>query len=244
MSVLAIIPARGGSKGIPRKNLVLLHNRPLIWYTLRAAQAARSVTDILVSTDDDEIASVCEQTSVPVPYRRPAALAGDAAGMIETLVHALDWWRDRQGEDPDLVVLLQPTSPLRSADDIDGTVALLRESGRPSAVSVHEMAEHPMECLRVAGRAWTFLERPPAGAVRRQDYGARFHFVNGAVYAARPEFVRGRGTLMVEGEETALYVMDRMRGIDIDDPEDLHLAEAILSHPQLSRHVTSEAFCP
>jgi CMP-N,N'-diacetyllegionaminic acid synthase len=244
VSVLAIVPARGGSKGIPRKNLVLLRGQPLISYTLRAAQTAKSVTDILVSTDDDEIASVCEQAGVPVPCRRPAALAGDGAGMIETVLHALDWWRDRQGNDPELVVLLQPTSPLRSADDIDGTVALLRESGRPSAVSVHEMTEHPMECVRLAGASWTFLERPPEGVVRRQDYGARFHFINGAVYAARPEFVRGRGTLMVEGDETALFVMDRIRGIDIDDSEDLHLAEAILSHPQLSRYVTREAFCP
>lgn len=241
MSVLAIVPARGGSKGIPRKNLALLAGRPLIAYTLSAARAAKGVSDLLISTDDEEIATICEAEGVAVPYRRPAALAGDSVGMIETVLHALEWWKRRQGSDPEMLVVLQPTSPLRHASDIDGTIALLRESGRESAISVHEMAEHPMECVRREGNNWNMLERAPAGAIRRQDYGAAFYFINGAVYAARPEFVRRRQALMAEGDETVLYVMDRMRGIDIDDPEDLDLAEAVLGHPRLRRRVTTEA---
>lgn len=235
--VLAIIPARGGSKGIPRKNVAALAGRPLIAYTLDAARAAKTVTDVLVSTDDDEIASTCEELGTMAPYRRPPELGGDSVGMVETALDALDWWSKGAGQEPDVVVLLQPTSPLRSADDIDGTVAALRAGKKPSAISVHEVREHPMECVRVLGGSWTLLEKPPAGANRRQDYGTQFHFINGAVYAVTPQFLRSRHAFMTEGQETALYVMDAIRGIDIDRPEDLDLADAILNHPGLKRRI-------
>jgi CMP-N-acetylneuraminic acid synthetase len=234
VTVLAIVPARGGSKGIPRKNIVPLLGRPLIAYTLDAARAAKSVGDILVSTEDEEIASVCEQLGVSVAYRRPVALGGDRAGMAETVIDALDWWRMQNGEDPEIVVLLQPTSPLRAAEDIDGTVGALLAARASSAISVHEMREHPMECIRMTGAAWEMLVDPPKGAAGRQDYDARFHFINGAVYAVIPRFLREHKAFVATGNETALYVMNALRGIDIDDPEDLHLAEAILGHPALN----------
>ena len=234
MTVLAIIPARGGSKGIPRKNIVPLAGRPLVAHTLEAARAAKVVTDILVSTDDDEIAAVCAGLGAATAYRRPAALAGDTASAVEAAVHALDWWAERQGGDPELLVLLQPTSPLRTAADIDGTVAALRRAGVESAISVHEMSEHPMECVAATTDGWRMLVAPPAGATGRQAYGARFHFINGAVYVVTPGFLRQRRAFMVEGGETALYVMDALRGIDIDEPTDLDLAEAILTHPRLA----------
>jgi CMP-N,N'-diacetyllegionaminic acid synthase len=236
VSVLAVIPARGGSKGIPRKNLAPLGGRPLIAYTLDAARAATTVTDILVTTDDNEIAAACEAEGVPVPYRRPEALATDSAGMAETVLHALDWWT-KEHKRPELIVLLQPTSPLRSPADIDGTVEALRAARVESAISVHEMDEHPMECLRMTAGSWALIERAPLGAKGRQDYGARYYFINGAVYVVTPDFLRTRHAFMTEGAGTALYVMDRMRGLDIDDAEDLDMAEAILNHPRLGRRV-------
>jgi CMP-N-acetylneuraminic acid synthetase len=237
VTVLAVIPARGGSKAIPRKNLSPLAGRPLIAYTLAAARAAKTVTEVMVSTDDDEIAAVCEAEGVPVPYRRPQALAGDDAGMVDTVLDALDWWTARTSVKPELIVLLQPTSPLRSGGDIDGTVDALRRAVRESAVSVHAMTEHPMECVRLAGSSWTMLAHPPAGTVGRQDYDGQFYFINGAVYAATPAFLRSHRALLAEGEETALYVMDGVRGVDIDDEDDLDMAEAILLHPRLRRRV-------
>jgi N-acylneuraminate cytidylyltransferase/CMP-N,N'-diacetyllegionaminic acid synthase len=235
--VLAVIPARGGSKGIPRKNLAPLAGRPLISHTLAAARAAKTVTDIMVTTDDEEIAAICEAEGVPVPYRRPRALAGDAAGMVDTVLDALDWWVARRSEEPELIVLLQPTSPLRRPEDVDGTVGALRRSGRQSAVSVHQMTEHPMECISLVGRGWTMLVHPSAGAVSRQDYEGQFYFINGAVYVTTPTFLRTRRALVAEGDETALYVMDAVRGIDVDDEDDLDMAEAILGHVRLRRRV-------
>ncbi len=237
MRALAIIPARGGSKGIPRKNVVALAGRPLIAYTLDAAHAANTVTDVLVSTDDDEIAAACEALGTKMPYRRPAELGGDSVGMVETVLNALDWWSRGAGQEPDLIVLLQPTSPLRSAEDIDGTVTALRNERKSSAISVHEVREHPMECVRLAGGSWTLLEKPPVGANRRQDYGTQFHFINGAVYAVTPQFLRSRRAFMTEGQETALFVMNSIRGLDIDRPEDLEMADAILSHPGLKHRI-------
>lgn len=240
MSVLAVIPARGGSKGILRKNIATLAGRPLIAYTLDAVRTASTITDVLVSTDDDEIIAMCKSLGVEMPYRRPAELGGDRVGMVETVLHALDWWKQTRGGEPDLIVLLQPTSPLRSAEDIDGTVKALRSSGKSSATSVHEMREHPMECVRIADGTWSLLEKPPEGANRRQDYTAQFQFINGAVYAVTPQFLRSRRAFVAEGSDTALYTMDAMRGIDIDDPEDLDLAEAILTHPRLKARIQKQ----
>jgi N-acylneuraminate cytidylyltransferase/CMP-N,N'-diacetyllegionaminic acid synthase len=213
----------------------------LIVHTLDAARASSTVTDILVSTDDAEIASVCEAAGMPVPYRRPPALAGDTAGMVDTVLHAADWWQSTRGNEPELIVLLQPTSPLRTATDIDGTVAALRDAGRESAVSVHPMREHPMECVRISGETWTKLAQAPNGALRRQDYDGRFCFINGAVYAVTPAFLRKHKAFVAEHGETVLYEMDAMRGIDIDNPEDLDLAEAILNHARLRQRVLPEA---
>ncbi|MBI1202253.1 MAG: NTP transferase domain-containing protein [Rhodopseudomonas sp.] len=240
MRVLAVIPARGGSKGIPRKNIVPLAGRPLIAYTLDAARQSTAVSDILVTTDDDEIAALCESLGVAVPYRRPDKLGGDAVGMVDTVIHALDWWAALNGGDPDLVVLLQPTSPLRVAADIDGAVRALSDSGKASAISVHRLREHPMESVRVTGDSWAMLERPPAGANRRQDYNAEFQFINGAIYAVTPRFLRERRAFMTEGHETALYTMPALRGLDIDYPEDLDLAEAILGHARLSANIQQQ----
>jgi len=231
--VLAIVPARGGSKGIPRKNIALLAGRPLISYTLNAARAAKTITDLMISTDDEEIASICETHGVPVPYRRPPELSDDTAGMAETALDSLDWWAMRQGDEPDLVVVLQPTSPLRNANDIDGTVSALRKTSRQSATSVHEVTEHPMECVKFADGRWTMLVQPPSGVTRRQGYQGQFYFINGAVYAATPSFLRQQRAFVAEGAETTLYVMDAVRGVDIDDETDLDLAEAILGHPRL-----------
>lgn len=225
--LLAIIPARGGSKGIPRKNMVLLKGRPLIEYTIEAALKSQLVDDILLSTDDDEIASVGQRLGLDVRYRRPAELAGDTTAMIDSLEHGIHWFEKACGTLPDEILLLQPTSPLRSVQDIDGAVALFRESMARSLVSVHPMGEHPCECIVGSGDKWDYLVRPPKGAVRRQDYKSNFYFINGAIYLADTQTLLSRRGFVRPGE-SAMYVMPRERGLDIDTFLDLALAEAIV----------------
>lgn len=225
--LLAVIPARGGSKGIPRKNVALLKGRPLIEYTIEAALKSRFIDDILLSTDDDEIASVGQRLGLDVSYRRPAELAGDATAMIDTLEHGIHWIENARGKLPDEVILLQPTSPLRSTQDIDDAVALFRESGAQSLVSVHIMGEHPCECIVGSTNEWEYLVPPPEGAVRRQDYKNDFFFINGAIYLAGTQILLSRRGFIYP-QETVIFVMPRERGLDIDVHLDLRIAEAII----------------
>jgi len=229
--LLAIIPARGGSKGILRKNLALLRRRPLIEYTIEVALQSPLIDEVLLSTDDDEIAAVGRRMGLDVTYRRPAELAGDATPMIDTLEHGLRWMAEERGGLPDEVMLLQPTSPLRSAEDIAGAVDLFHETAALSVVSVHPMGEHPSECIVGSVRDWDYLVTPPKGAVRRQDYEHRFYFINGAIYLAGTQTLLSRRGFIHPGE-TAMFVMPRSRGLDIDTPLDLHIAEAIFNRDE------------
>ena len=130
---------------------------------------------------------------------------------------------------PEDCLLLQPTSPLRIAADIDGAVEKYRTEGCHSLVSVHEMIEHPYECVTPEGAGWKFLERPEHNAERRQDYGRSFYFINGAVYVVKSRMLLQQRKFLIEGE-TGLYVMPQERGIDIDNMHQLRMAEAWLNN--------------
>jgi CMP-N,N'-diacetyllegionaminic acid synthase len=227
LTLLAIIPARGGSKGIRRKNLALLDGRPLIDYAINACRESTAIDEILLSTDDDEISDAARRAGLASGYRRPAELAGDASPMIDVIEHALRWVEATRGQLPEEVILLQPTSPLRSASDIDDAVARFRESGARSLVSVHPMGEHPSECITIKNDRWEFLVPPPSGATRRQDYAGEFFFINGAIYIFEASWLLATRKL-IDARETATYVMPRERGLDIDTELDLAIAEAIV----------------
>jgi CMP-N,N'-diacetyllegionaminic acid synthase len=229
--LLGFIPARGGSKGIPRKNLIPLAGKPLIQYTLEAALASAQLDELLLSTDDEEIAAFCTRFGVSTRYRRPPELASDDAPMISAVDHALKWYGGERGQQPDEVMVLQPTSPLRTAEDIDGAVARFRESTAATLASVHAMAEHPCECLIAQRDSWQHLVAPPPAAARRQDYPQKYYFLNGALYLARTSVLQQQRRFVVPGA-TLLYEMPRERGIDVDSPVDLACAAALLGMRQ------------
>ncbi|MHB8694002.1 MAG: acylneuraminate cytidylyltransferase family protein [Solirubrobacteraceae bacterium] len=226
MRCLAIIPARGGSSGISRKNLALLAGRPLIAHTCSAAQASTRLEGAIVSTDDAEIAAVAEAHGVEAPFLRPAALAVAAAPMLPVLVHALDWLRDERGTEPDVVVLLQPTSPLRTGAHIDGALAALAESGADAVVSVvavpHNYTPDSLLELDETG----LIVRGSTGPQRRQDKPVLYARNGPAVYAARIPQLRERGDLY--GGSIVGYRMSRLDSIDVDDASDLALCSAVL----------------
>ena len=194
MITLAIIPARGGSKGIPQKNLVELNGRPLIDYTLEAAQSAKNIDQIFISTDDENIANHCISNNLPVPYRRPNYLATDTSGMLEVILDALDWLAVNESLKPDTVVLLQPTSPLRKAQDIDNALSLMQSSNTESLISVHEMTEHPFECILKKSDSWKNIIETDNRLIRRQDYKNSYYFINGSIYAFTPGFLKKQKT--------------------------------------------------
>jgi CMP-N,N'-diacetyllegionaminic acid synthase len=224
MRILAFIPARGGSKGIPKKNLALLNGKPLIRYSIESAQSSHHVTDIFISSDDVDIIRYSKSLGVEVPYTRPKELAKDNTSTIDTVLHGMNWLKNNSTFLPEAVLLLQPTSPLRTSEDIDGAIELFRASSAESLISVHKQAEHPYKCLETSGEDWAFLKRPAEKVTRRQDYPDNFFSINGAIYLVSTEFLFSQKTFIVEGK-TQLYRMSQKNGLDIDEPIDLEWAE-------------------
>jgi CMP-N,N'-diacetyllegionaminic acid synthase len=223
-----VIPARGGSKGIPRKNLAPVAGRPLLAYTTDAARGSRRLTRIVVSTDDEEIAGVARQLGVDVPFLRPPQLAADDTPMLDVLVDLVATLRAREQYVPDMLVLLQPTSPFRQAQHIDEAVELLTTSGADSVVSVTQVPHQftPSSLMRLQqDRLVQWAEGPVP--TRRQDKPLLFARNGPAVLAVRTSVVSDRRSLY--GDDIRGLVMSRADSLDIDDALDLELASLLMA---------------
>lgn len=220
--ILGLVPARGGSKGISRKNVKLLGGKPLIAWTIEAALRSNWLDEVVVSTEDTEIGRIATELGASVPFVRPLALADDATPGIEPVLHALT-------ELPafDAVVLLQPTSPFRTTTDIDACIELALRSGAPAVVSVCEATTHPYWTFRVGAddRLLPFIESPLVA--RRQELPPAYA-LNGAIYYARTEWLHRHRAFITT--ETLAYVMPDDRSLDIDTADDWRLAEIRLAH--------------
>ncbi len=224
---LYIIPARGGSKGIPGKNIKSLGGRPLIAYSIDAARQAGADDDhIILSTDYDSIADTARSLGLAVNYRRPDVLASDTAGSREVILDAMDW-ADRQEIDYNCVILLQPTSPLRTADDIKGALALY-SSDIDMVVSVTPAASNPYyNCFETDPQTgFLHISKGDGLFTRRQDAPEAWEY-NGAVYVINPDSIR-RMPLGAFSRRRP-YVMPESRSIDLDTPTDWIVAEALIS---------------
>lgn len=221
MKVSAIIPVRGGSKGIPRKNLYPLGGRPLLAYTVEAAVSATRINRVIVSTDDDEISTIAGDYGAEV-ITRPVELAGDEATSESALLHVLDRLRVGEGYEPDLVVFLQATSPIRGREDIDGAVDLLISQDADSLFSgcrVHGFVwrRHHGDLRSVS---YDFLRRK-----RRQEMGEDY-LENGSIYVFKPWVLRETGNRL--GGKIVVYEMDPLHSFQVDEPADIELMERIL----------------
>jgi CMP-N,N'-diacetyllegionaminic acid synthase len=226
---LAIIPARGGSKGLPRKNLLPLLGKPLIAYTIEAARAARSLQRIVVSTESPEIAEIAWQYGAEVPFLRPAELAQDETPTLPVLQHVLNELKATGGYEPEVIVLLQPTSPLRRAEDIDNAVSLLQQTGADSVVSLCVAEHHPAWMKRLEDdRVLPFLENAPE-YTRRQEMPP-VHRLNGAIYVTRRPILMEQNRIL--GQDTRGLIIDANSSVDIDTPLDLKIAALILQERQ------------
>jgi len=224
--VLAVITARGDSKGILHKNIRLLLGKPLITYSIEAALQARTLDKIIVSTDDETIAKISRDYGAEIPFIRPKHLATDTATIISVLQHAVRYMEEYEGFSPNIIVCLQATSPLRSVKDIDQAVTLCISRNADSVVSLCQAKHHPYWMRRVVGgKVYPLIEVDDEKYSRRQDLPPVYQ-LNGAIYVTR------RKTLLVEkrllGENTLAYIMPQERSIDIDTPVDLKLAELIM----------------
>lgn len=218
---LVIIPARGGSKGIPRKNIKEFCGRPLICYSIDAAKAIAPDSHIILSTDDDEIRECAESSGLPVAYRRPAILGGDKVGSREVILDAMDW-ADRQGLLYDKVILLQPTSPLRTVADVERCLDLYTPDC-DMVVSVTEAACNPYyDCFETQSDGTLHVSKGDGSLTRRQDAPKAWQF-NGAVYIINPDSIRQMA--LGEFPRRIPYEMPRSRSVDLDTPLDWTIAE-------------------
>ncbi len=223
--ILALIPARGGSKGLSRKNIKLLSGKPLIAWTIERARNSKYIDEIVVSTDDEEIAEVSKQYGAEIPFLRPEELATDEAKGVDVALHAVERLKT-DGRVYDLLILLQPTSPLRVSEDIDKAIELLFSKSAKAVVSVHEIRHHSYKAnnLPEDGCMKDFI-RPEAMNKNRQDLPV-FYGLNGAIYLAYCDYMERQKSFF--GNETFAYIMPRKRSVDIDDEIDFKMAETLL----------------
>ena len=229
MKVLGLIPARGGSKGVPGKNSKLLGGKPLIEYTITTALSCKSLARVVVITDDSGIANISKKLGAEVPFLRPEKLASDASPTVDAVVHALQFFADL-GEHFDAVCLLQPTVPFRTVPELDAAIAQFKADGTDSLVSVCPVPDK-------YNPHWTFLQSEPNGRLhlatgeeqiitRRQDLPKAF-VRDGSIYLTKSRVVLEEYSLY--GSSTAGFVNSSNPLINIDTPDDWALAEEYLA---------------
>ena len=228
--VLAIIPARGGSKGIKRKNLVPLAGKPLIVHSIEHALAAKRVTRVIVSTEDKEIADAARAAGAEVPFMRPEILAGDTVLDLPVFEHVLKELQDREGYEPDLIVHLRPTAPLRKIPWIDEAVDLLAANAAADSVrSVSMPSQHPYRVFRIASNGYLDpimkQEHPTPYLLRRQELPDMYYY-NCVIDVTRPTTILSMKSMT--GKNILPYVMDPDEVIDIDSVRDLAIARLLM----------------
>ena len=224
MKILIIIPARGGSKGIPHKNIKPLAGKPLIYYTIDVARQIVSDEDICVSTDDPVIVKCVEGYGLRVPFLRPAELATDTAGTYEVLLHALDFY-EQQGKKYDAVLLLQNTSPFRTAKQVKEALQLFH-SDIDMVVSVKECPANPYYCVFEEDEdGYLHICKGDGNITRRQDAPKVYEY-NGAIYVINPRSLKAMP--LNKFSRRLKYVMDANTSLDLDTMADWHLAELLM----------------
>jgi len=226
--ILGLIPARGGSKGVPNKNIRLLNNKPLIAHTIETATKSELLTDVVVSTDDHKISDVSKCFGANVPFLRPEHIATDEAKTIDVCLHAINYFQ-KNGMNFEILVLLQPTSPLRSVHDIDGTINLLLNHKKNSCITLSSVGScHPNYIYRrksLEVDIFSPLITHQVIGERRQEF-EDYYYRNGAVYAVRTDFLLKNNLIM--DKESLGFIMPEIRSVNIDTEFDFIMAEKLI----------------
>ena len=224
--ILAIIPARGGSKGIRRKNLQKLSGKPLIAHTIIAAKKTKSINKIIVSTDDKEIGKISKNNGAEVPFLRPKQISKDTSSIIEVIKHALKFLQENQSYVPDIIILLQPTSPLRTSQLITKTINTLKKSKATSVITVSKITKHPYASYWLKNDFLKPFEKNSTKYSRRQEFPDLF-FPTGAVYTFWYDTLK-KFNSFYGPKIKPIVVHDE--DIDIDNLRDLFFAEMMLKN--------------
>jgi CMP-N-acetylneuraminic acid synthetase len=226
MRILALIPARSGSKRVPGKNIRVLGDKPLIVWSIDVAKDITEICDILVSTDDSAIAGVCREAGALVPWLRPVELATDIASSVDVALHAIDWYETAKGA-VDGILLLQPTSPFRSRKTVLRGIELFRENGRNPVLGISPTHAHPMWTLKMDGEFVVPFFQENGLGTRSQDLTIAY-VVNGSFYLSSPAELRANQSF-IGLKTTPLMIQSPQEALDIDTEWDWTVAEACVS---------------
>lgn len=220
--IICVIPARGGSKGVPRKNIKELAGKPLIAYTIEQARQSKYIDRTIVSTDDKEIADIAKQCKAEVPFMRPKYLAGDNAASVDVLVHLIDWVQKHEKYDFDILVMLHATAPLRAVSDIDNCIKMLVEKKTDNVFSVTEAQRNPyFNMVEVDKRGRVALSKKGSFASRQS--APLVYDMNASVYVWWKDILKKEKKVFLENSR--IYIMPKDRSVDIDDDFDFRIAE-------------------
>lgn len=232
--ILAVIPARGGSKGVKRKNIRELNGRPLIAWTIEQAKKSKYIDRVVVSTEDEEIAKISKEYGAEVPFLRPEELAKDHTSGIDPVIHCIEWLEKNQKYHADYVVLLQCTSPKRKAEQIDEAIEkMLSQQGRADSIISVCRAEHSpywMQKVNDSGLLEDFIRHDRVSYARRQDLPEVFR-LNGAIYIAKTKSLLENRDFQTN--RTLPYIMDEFSSLDIDNELDFRIAELIMNEGEI-----------
>lgn len=235
--VVCVIPARGGSKGVPRKNIKLLAGKPLIAYTIEQALESKYIDRTIVSTEDDEIANISRQFGAEVPFLRPEHLAGDQVATVDVLLHAINWLDEMELYSFDILVLLHTTTPLRAVEDIDACIEILKDTNADNIFSVTEAHRNPyFNMVEVDERGKVQLIKQ--GSFTSRQSAPKVYDMNSSIYVWWKE--RFKKSVKIFMDNSRIYIMPKQRSVDIDDDIDFKIAEMIMAEKTKNYEVIHE----
>lgn len=228
--MIAIIPARGGSKGLPGKNIKLLNGLPLIAHSILAAKNSKHINKVVISTDSEEIAEICKKYGAEVPFLRPAELATDTALAIDNYIYTIEELQKLYKKEISEIVVLQPTSPLRTTEDIDNSIEIYLKNNADSVISMVEMVHPPIWAKKITDKG-TIVEyfKNENGFKNRQDI-EKAYIPNGAIFILKYSLIKNKYSYY--SENTHPYIMPLNRSADIDTQFDFDLAEFLINKKQ------------
>jgi len=229
--IVAIIPARGGSKGIPHKNIKLLDGKPLIHYAIELAKEAQRkgvIFDHIVSTDSEEIASIAKEMEGNIPFLRPAELATDGSAVVDTAIHAVNWWEKNQGDIIHGILILQPTNPLTAGEDIENSVKHYLDNQPDASCLISVCDAQHIRLSSLYHEKGGFLEQvfKNVNPTERRQALKKLYWRNGAIYITRRDLLLGERRII--NENPLFYTMPRERSVAIDDIYDWNIAEFLM----------------
>lgn len=225
--VLAIIPARGGSKRLPKKNILPLGGKPLIGWTIEVAQSSQNISTVMVSTDCSEIATISESFGAEVPYLRSAKLSNGHASSVDVVLDAINFY-ETQGEKFEYILLLQPTSPLRTSKDIDNAMDMLNSKAATGIISVVECEHSPLWCNTLPNDNSFYGFIPKKVMTKRSQDLESYYRINGAIYLIETTYFKEVKNFF-NGPDIYAYIMEKSHSVDIDDEFDFKLAESLIN---------------